>query len=221
MIDFSLVFAAGFLGSAHCVGMCGGFVLAASTAPGRGARLTRQLMYFTGKTLTYTIMGAAVGFAGSTVGSAFSGVQNVISIGAGAVMLVLGLHLLGVLGRLKGMGTLMNWPPFRVASRYLMQQRSVVGALGLGLLNGLLPCGLVYSLLAMAAATGTILGGALTMFVFGCATVPALLVLAWIGHLGARPAWQHRLHRASGVLVVVLGVITVLRGTPAMHLLMS
>jgi len=64
MIDFSLVFAAGFLGSAHCVGMCGGFVLAAS---------------------------AAVHLAGTTVGSAFAGVQDAISIGAGALMLMLGL----------------------------------------------------------------------------------------------------------------------------------
>lgn len=220
MIDFSLVFAAGFLGSAHCVGMCGGFVLAVSTAPGRTARLTRQVLYFTGKTLIYTVMGAAVGLAGTTIGSAFAGVQDAISIAAGAVMLLLGLHLLGVLGRFKGMGTLMNWPPFRAASRYLMRQDTAVGALGLGLLNGLLPCGLVYSLLAMAAATGSMLGGALTMLVFGGATVPALFALAWIGDL-LQPAWQHRLHRASGVLVIALGLITVLRGTPAMHLLMS
>ena len=200
--------------------MCGGFVLTVSTAPGRTARLTRQLLYFVGKTLTYTVMGAAVGLAGATVGSAFAGVQDAISIGAGALMLVLGLHLLGALGRLPAMGALMHWPPFRAASRYLTQTRSAAGALGLGLLNGLLPCGLVYSLLAMAAATGTMLGGALTMLVFGSATVPALFALAWVGDL-LQPAWQHRLHRASGVLVMALGLITVLRGTPAMHLLMS
>jgi hypothetical protein len=173
-----------------------------------------------GKTLTYTVMGGAVGLAGATVGSAFAGVQNAISIGAGALMFVLGLHLLGAVGLLKGMGTLMNWPPFRAASRYFTRKRTAAGALGLGLLNGLLPCGLVYSLLAMAAATGTMLGGALTMLVFGCATVPALFTLAWVGDL-LRPGWQHRLHRASGVLVMALGLITVLRGTPAMHLLMS
>lgn len=220
MIDLSLIFATGFLGSVHCIGMCGGFVLAASTAPGASARLTRQFLYFVGKTLTYTVMGAAVGLAGATIGSAFAGVQDAISIGAGVLMLILGLYLLGALGRLKGMGMLMNWPPFRAASRYFTQKRSVTGALGLGLLNGLLPCGLVYSLLAMAAATGTMLGGALTMLVFGGATVPALFALTWVGEL-LRPAWQHQLHRASGALVMALGLITVLRGTPAMHLLMS
>lgn len=220
MIDFSLIFAAGFLGSAHCVGMCGGFVLAASRAGGRTARLTRQLSYFIGKTLTYTIMGAAVGLVGATVGSAFVGIQDGISIAAGALMIVLGLHLLGVLGRLRGIGTLMNWSLFRSASRFLMQKRSVTGALGLGLLNGLLPCGLVYSLLAMAAATGTMLGGALTMLVFGLATVPALVALAWIGDL-LRPTRRHQFHRVSGVVVMILGALTVLRGTPVMHALMS
>ncbi len=219
MIDFALVFAAGFLGSTHCVGMCGGFVLAASTAPARTARRLQQLLYFVGKTLTYTVMGAAVGLAGATLGSAFAGVQSAISIGAGALMLVLGLHLLGALGRIKGIGTLMNWTPFRAASRYLTQKRSAAGALGLGLLNGLLPCGLVYSLLAMAAASGTMLGGALTMLVFGCATVPALFAVALARDL-LRPSWRARLHHASGVFVIGLGVLTVLRGTPAMHRLM-
>lgn len=220
MTDFSLVFAAGFLGSAHCVGMCGGFVLAVGTSPRRTVSLMRQVCYFVGKTLTYTALGAAVGFAGATVGSAFAGVQDAISIVAGALMLVLSLHLLGVLKRFKGIGTLMNWPPFRKVARSVMQQHTALGALGLGLLNGLLPCGLVYSLLAMAAATGTLLGGALTMLVFGIATVPALFAFAWIGH-GLRPAWRHQLHRMSGVIVMVLGLITVLRGTPVMRILMS
>lgn len=219
MIDFSLVFAAGFLGSAHCVGMCGGFVLAVSATPDRGASLTRQVLYFTGKTLTYTVMGAAVGLFGATVGSAFTGVQDAISIVAGAVMLVIGLHLLGVFQRFDGFGPLMNWPPFRRTARYFTRKRTRTGALGVGLLNGLLPCGLVYGMLAMAAATGTMLGGALTMFVFGMATVPALFALAWIGH-GLRPAWRHQLHRVSGVIVIVLSCITVLRGTPAMQVFM-
>lgn len=220
MIDFSLVFAAGFLGSAHCVGMCGGFMLAVSTSSSRTVSLARQACYFIGKTLTYTVMGTAVGLFGATVGSTFASVQDAISIVAGVVMLGLGISLLGGLGHVKGMSTLMNWAPFRRAVRSVMRKRTRISALGVGLLNGLLPCGMVYGMLAMAATTGTMLGGALTMFVFGIATVPALFALAWIGHL-LRPTWRHRLHRASGVVVIVLGLATVLRGTPVMHVLMS
>lgn len=220
MIDLPLVFAAGLLGGAHCIGMCGGFVLAVGTAPDREVGLIRQACYFIGKTLTYTVMGAAVGFFGSTIGARFAGVQDAISIVAGGVMLLIGLGLIGVLRRFGRFGVLMNRPRFRRAVRYFVRKRTRAGALGVGLLNGLLPCGMVYGMLAMAAATGTLLGGALTMFVFGIATVPALFVLGLAGHL-LRPAWRHRLHRASGVVVIVLGLITVLRGTPVMHMLMS
>lgn len=220
MIDLPLIFAAGLLGGAHCIGMCGGFVLAVGNTPGRRASLVRQACYFIGKTLTYTVMGAAVGFFGATISARFAGVQDAISIVAGGVMLVIGLGLVGVLRRVGGFGVLMNRPLFRRAVRYFTRKRTRAGALGVGLLNGLLPCGIVYGMLAMAAATGTLLDGALTMFVFGIATVPALLVLGLAGHL-LRPAWRHRLHRASGVVVIVLGLITVLRGTPAMHVLMS
>lgn len=220
MIDLPLIFAAGLLGGAHCVGMCGGFVLALGTTPDGGAGLDRQACYFIGKTLTYTVMGAAVGLFGATLGSVFAGVQDAISIVAGGVMLVIGLGLIGVLRRVGGFGTLMNRPLFRRAARYFVRKRTRAGALGVGLLNGLLPCGMVYGMLAMAAATGTFLGGALTMFVFGLATVPALFVLGLAGHL-LRPAWRHRLHLASGAIVIVLGLITVLRGTPMIHAFMS
>lgn len=216
MIDLPLIFAAGLLGGAHCVGMCGGFVLALGTTSDGGTGLTRQTCYFIGKTLTYTLMGAAVGLVGSTVGAAFAGVQDAISIVAGGVMLVVGLGLVGVLRRVGAFGVLMNRPLFRRAARYFTRKRTWAGALGAGLLNGLLPCGMVYGMLAMAAASGTLLGGALTMFVFGIATVPALFVLGLAGHL-LRPAWRHRLHVAGGAVVIVLGLITVLRGTPAMH----
>lgn len=220
MLDLPLIFAAGLLGGAHCVGMCGGFVLALGTTSERGASLVHQACYFIGKTLTYTVMGAAVGLVGSTVGAHLASVQDAISIAAGGVMLVIGLGLVGALRRVGGFGVLMNRPRFRRAVRYFTRKRTRAGALGVGLMNGLLPCGMVYGMLAMAAASGTLLGGALTMFVFGIATVPALLVLGLAGHL-IRPAWRHRIHRASGAIVLLLGLITVLRATPAMHLFMS
>ncbi|RMF59144.1 MAG: sulfite exporter TauE/SafE family protein [Bacteroidetes bacterium] len=86
----------------------------------------------------------------------------------------------------------------------------------LGLLNGLLPCGLVYAALAAATASGTALRGAFLMAVFGLATVPALLVLGSTGVL-MRPAWRVRLQRAGAVLVILLGLLTLVRGFPGLH----
>ena len=102
----------------------------------------------------------------------------------------------------------------------VVSQRSHVGTFGLGLVNGLLPCGLVYGLLVKAASTGTVAGGALTMAVFGLSTIPALYLLALTGYL-MRPAWRTRLNLVSGVLVIVLGLVTIVRGTPAMDLFMG
>jgi sulfite exporter TauE/SafE len=85
---------------------------------------------------------------------------------------------------------------------------------GLGMLNGLLPCALVYGLLARAAATGNPLDGAVVMAVFGLGTVPALYATGWAGSF-FRPARRLWLMRLGGVLVVALGLLTMARGTMA------
>ncbi len=219
MTDLYLVFIAGLLGSAHCIGMCGGFVLAIGSSSDRTTGVMHQGFYFAGKTVTYTLLGAIAGAFGSAL-LMLSGFQNLLSIAAGVLMLLIGLGLIGVLDRFVGVARLAHLPAYQRALGYFLQRRTAGGTMGLGLLNGLLPCGLVYGLLVKAAATGTLLGGALTMFVFGIATIPALFVLGFTGHL-VRPVWRNRLNLAGGVLVVLLGVMTIVRGTPAMDALMA
>jgi sulfite exporter TauE/SafE len=86
-----------------------------------------------------------------------------------------------------------------------------VRVLALGALNGLLPCGLVYSALLVAASTGSLLMGAAGMAVFGLGTLPALLVMGiGAGALSARV--RQAFVRVAGVLIVVVGVQLVLRG---------
>jgi hypothetical protein len=214
MPDLIAVFLVGLLGSAHCVGMCGGFVVAVAQRGGRGTQV-RQLLYFLGKTLTYALFGAVAGGVGHVIGGAFAGVQNVLSIALGIFLVGIGLGLLGVLKRFSGprLPAWLGRLPSVIAR--LLKRRTRAATFGLGMVNGLLPCGLVYGVLALAAATGTPLGGALTMAVFGAATIPALYLLSVASFL-MRPAWRMRFSRISGVLVVVLGLITILRGTPAL-----
>lgn len=219
MNDLYLVFIAGLLGSAHCIGMCGGFVLAINTSRDSSRVLLHQVLYFGGKALTYTLMGAVAGLAGAAIMNA-AGIRSSLSILAGVLMILIGLGLVGVIDRIRGFNRLTSFPGFKQAMAYFLNQRTPAGTLGLGLLNGLLPCGLVYGLLAKAAATGTIAGGALTMFVFGMATVPALFVLGMTGHL-LRPAWRSRLNLAGGVIVILMGLLTIVRGTPAMGAVMA
>jgi sulfite exporter TauE/SafE len=221
MPDLLLVFAAGLLGSAHCLGMCGGFVLAIANGQDTAARLQwLQTLYFLGKTITYALLGALVGAFGAVLSAQFTGIQHAVSIVAGVVMIVIGLGLIGLLRRFEGSAVWSRLPGLSKAMGAFLRRGGTVGTLGLGVLNGLLPCGLVYGLLVKAASTGSAGAGALTMAAFGLGTIPALYLLGVSGYL-LRPVWRSRLNVVSGLVVVALGLITLLRGTPAMDALMS
>ena len=203
----------GFLGSAHCVGMCGGLVVALHHGRANPAR--RQAFYFGGKTLAYAGLGAMAGGLGALAGFAFAGAQGVLSLAMGAVLIAAGLATCG-LWRRSAWGT-----PGAVAllarpiGRLVASDRD--GAvLALGVLNGLLPCGLVYAMLAHAAALGNAFQGALVLAAFGVGTVPALVL---VGTLGGRLPVSRRLwmQRAAGGLVVALGVLTLTRAAMALN----
>ena len=215
MLDLAAVFAAGLLGSAHCIGMCGGLVAVLSR--GAGSSAARQGAYFAGKTATYAALGALVGLLGASASEAASGAQVVVSTAMGLVLVAIGLGLCGVLriGREPGRDVVGRW--LRPALTRVLQSRSSGVPFGLGLLNGLLPCGLVYGMLAKAATTGSASGGALTMAAFGLATLPAL---ALAGALGSRltPGRRVWMQRASGVLIVALGLLTLSRAALALDL---
>ncbi|MFN3597664.1 MAG: sulfite exporter TauE/SafE family protein [Rubricoccaceae bacterium] len=215
MEDLLIVFAIGVLGSAHCVGMCGGLVAAVAVTGSARTALPRQLAYHAGKTATYILFGAVAGLAGQLLTGLFTGLQGALGLGLGAVLVLTGLALC--------------WPGARLGSpAFSGRAAALLGAgvarlvgggaaatFGLGMLNGLLPCALVYGMLAKATATGTALGGALVMGTFGAATVPALLATGLAGRL-VSPALRQRLQRTGGVLVVVLGLLVMARGASAL-----
>ena len=217
MSDLVVVFMIGLVGSAHCVGMCGGFALALAHDERERRRLhARQTLYHLGKTTTYALLGAFAGGGGAALASAISGAQSALSVVLGLFLIGVGLGVLGVFRRFEGFRRVGPWRAFTTRMAGFLRKRTLKSAYGLGLVNGLLPCGLVYAALAAAAATGSLLEGALTMAVFGLATVPALYGLALTGFL-MRPVWRARLNLVGGVLVVVLGLVTLARGTPLLH----
>lgn len=212
--DLSAVFLIGLLGSAHCMGMCGGFVMIITQMPGSSQqRRVNQSLYFLGKTVTYMVLGAVAGAFGLGLGSFFAGMQDILSIGLGLFLIVIGLGLIGVLKRFEGVSFIGQLSGFSKTLSWLLQRPHPASIFGVGLLNGLLPCGLVYGLLALAATSGHPLQGALTMGVFGLATIPALFLTGAAATV-MRPVWRARLHLASGILVIVLGLVTITRGLP-------
>src|SRR5438067_1466686 len=98
--ELLLIFVGGLLGSAHCVGMCGGFALSIGAASNRWlANLSRQLVYGAGRIATYTTAGAIAAFAGLRISHAFSSmvpVQAILALLAGALLVVQGLSAAGV-----------------------------------------------------------------------------------------------------------------------------
>jgi sulfite exporter TauE/SafE len=212
MASWLLIFAGGLLGSAHCVGMCGGFVLAlGGTRPGLAANLRRQIAYGTGRIFTYTAGGAAAGFGGWRLAAetqALVNMQAVLSIVAGLLLVALGLAEAGVLswprrGGASCLGTGMFGSLLRAT-----RLRSVF--LG-GMVNGLLPCGLVYAYLALAASSGSLLLGSATMLCFGLGTLP-LMVATGCGGTLLTCGRRRQVLRLAAWCVVLTGALTLGRG---------
>jgi sulfite exporter TauE/SafE len=208
------LFLTGLLGSFHCVGMCGGFVLALDR-PGRvpWRRLAVQGSFLVGKACTYMLLGAVAGMLGAAAlrASWFSAAQTALAVTAGLLMVAAGLQLMGLLqafpvGSLFGPGSL-----YDRAARSIANARGPAAPFVMGALTGLLPCPLVYAFLAAALAAGTVLGAVGTMALLGLASAPALLLVCLFGGLLA-PAARSRAVKAAGVVVILLGLVTALRG---------
>ncbi len=208
------LFISGLLGSlGHCLGMCGPLVLMVGAQfPHKtwNILLPRYLVYHSARILVYALLGFLVGSLISLIG-----ISGRLTRLAGLVSLVLGLGVI-----LFGMRYL-GWLPFlqfreggswltRIMSRAI-RRRGAWGLLTLGALNGLLPCGLVYSALLAAGSTGRPLIGAAGMALFGLGTIPALLLLGvGAGSLGAHT--RQLMARAAGFLIVLVGIQLILRG---------
>jgi sulfite exporter TauE/SafE len=207
----------GFLGSlGHCLGMCGPLmVMVGLQFRARGpVTLPRHLLYHVARIAVYVLLGAVVGGIGSLLGlgSRLNSLAGVASVLLGLGVVLLGVGYLGwlPLGRIEGAGTWLNQAMGRA-----LERGGLWGVILLGALNGLLPCGLTYSALLVAATTGGPLSGALAMGLFGIGTAPALLVVGLgVGELSVRA--RQAMVRVAGVLIVVVGLQLVLRGLAAL-----
>lgn len=207
---FATAFVLGAAASAHCIGMCGPIALAVpSPAPGWRARALSTLILNTGRITTYAVIGVAFGTFGK--GLQLAGLQQGVSVVAGAVLL-LSVTLPGVLERWSPTGRLALLIARSRGALARNLQRTAPEALFLtGVLNGLLPCGLVYAAAIGAAAMGTSAQGALFMVLFGLGTWPALVALRMSGSMLGTNA-RGLLRRASPVLVSAMAVLLILRG---------
>lgn len=175
------------LGAPHCLGMCGGLAGAGS----QGGLLPYQL----GRIGTYTALGAFAGLAGRWI----PGPSWLATVVSGALLVGMALALGGWLPEPR-----FTLPGLHRFGALLRGRTGPVAALGLGVLNGLLPCGLLYATLALAVSAGTALGGATVMGVFGLATAIPLTLA--VGGLRRFAAERPRVRQGLAALVLVSGL---------------
>lgn len=200
-------FVVGFFGSLHCAGMCGPLVLAYPAVGGNArARLLGRIANHLGRIATYGMLGLVFGMVGRTL--ALAGLQRVVSIGAGVVIL-LSLPIFARSPLRLPVAKLIV--PLRSRLAVLLRNRTLGGALALGALNGLLPCGLVYVACAAATATGGVLSAISYMLAFGAGTVPMLLTIGSVGRLW-QPQWRLRFQKLIPASLAMLAFLLILRG---------
>ncbi|WP_456432944.1 sulfite exporter TauE/SafE family protein [Nitratifractor sp.] len=217
-IDILAVVTAAFLGSfGHCLGMCGGIVIAYSSAKidknwSKTHETIAHLLYSLGRITTYVTLGAVFGAIGGV--AKFNGYANgILTIVAGIFMILAGLSLVGkipFLTHLEHSFSRSGW--YQRAFRYILRDRSLYSFYLLGLLNGLLPCGLVYFFAVEAASTGSPLWGAFVMLIFGLSTVPAMLGLGLFTGIFTKSALRRVMINLAALVVVLFGLYTLWRG---------
>lgn len=201
----------GVIGSLHCVGMCGPLALAIPMGHrGNWGRIAGGVLYNLGRVTTYILLGAVLGFAGQTFLSGRA--QQVLSILLG-IGILLYLLVPAVAERTPMLAS--------VAGKPLLQLRRILAPLFhskayaspyiIGLLNGLLPCGLIYMAVTTSFLTGSVWSGSLFMALFGLGTFPAMLAVVFFGQY-MKAGLRMQLRKAMPVFLVAMGTLLILRG---------
>ncbi|MTB51837.1 sulfite exporter TauE/SafE family protein [Lewinella sp. W8] len=202
-------FLLGLVGSLHCVGMCGPLMLALPSPDGALTRASRLMLYQGGRITSYMVLGFLLGWLGW--GAKLWNAQGILAWVSG--ILLVGFAVL----RVDPGNWLQRLPAFarfqlflRSGFARLFQRGGGVNHYGVGALNGLLPCGLVYVAVIAAANAGNPLLGAAYMGVFGLGTSPLLVASVWLGK-GALKKFGLRLPSWAPLIVAAVGVLLIWR----------
>ena len=229
-VGYGMLFVIGLLTSLHCIAMCGGINLSqciqvppsgknssqgepSGTAAAQWdrneakfAKFTPSFLYNSGRVISYTIIGGAVGALGSVIG--FSGAaKGLVAIIGGILMVIIGINMLDIFPWLRKLK--ISTPKF--FGNIIYNNAGKRGPLYIGLLNGLMPCGPLQTMQLYALGTGSFWAGAISMFLFSLGTVPLMFGFGALSSF-LSGKFTHRMLKASAVLVIVLGLTMVSRG---------
>jgi sulfite exporter TauE/SafE len=201
------LFLVGLLGSGHCMGMCGGISASLGAAQQQHPmlRLLNTILFNLGRILTYCLLGLLLGSALAEAREWLLPLGRIMRYVAGLMLILIALSIAnwwqGV-RRIESVGQFI-WRPVRPLVRHLMPPDNPARAATLGLIWGLLPCGLVYSTLALALANDQQVPASMGMLAFGLGTLPAMLATG-LAASGLRALVQRR-HIRQGAAILMIG----------------
>ena len=213
--DYFSAFLVGLLGAGHCLGMCGGITGMLTNAIGKNASYKKfQLVfgYNLGRLASYTLIGSIVGFSSSLAVKSTGFNPIYLHIISSIFIILLGFYIAQwwlVIGKIEVIGKRL-WQLISPLTKHFIPVNTPFQAVGLGALWGWLPCGLVYSMLTWALASGSAVNGAFILFCFGLGTLPALLSMSYGIHYVQSLMRNTVLRKCTGLLMIVYGLYTLL-----------
>ncbi len=210
-IGYGMLFVIGLFTSIHCMAMCGGINLSQTISYAHDdknlfSKHKASILYNVGRVISYTIVGGFAGALGSAVRFT-GGARGIVAVISGVFMLIMGLNMLGTFIWLRKLNPRMP----RLLKSDTIERIGKSGPFYVGLLNGLMPCGPLQAMQLYALGTGSMLAGAMSMFLFSLGTVPLMFAFgATSAYLGKK--FTAKMMKVSAVLVMVLGVIMLHRG---------
>ena len=211
MMYYASALLLGFLGSFHCAGMCGPIALALPlNRSSRSGIITGRLIYNTGRIITYMLLGFVAGLIGH--GIAWAGFQKGLSLVSGILILLIAMGSL-YLTSMKISNPILTSisAAIRKPFRKLFRQHSYSAMLGIGLLNGILPCGFVYMATVAAAASGNLQQSVGYMAFFGAGTLPVMFFLSIAGNFFGLK-FNRMVKKATPFVAMAVAIFLISRG---------
>lgn len=213
-LELFALFSIALFGSfGHCIGMCGGITIAYTSSKIDGSMSKRKsylahLLYGSGRVTVYTAFGAIFGAIGSVFVFDRYAIATLYLV-ASAFMILAGLSLLGKIRFLSSVEhSISSVPLYKRIFLKLLSSKSLPSFYLLGLLNGFLPCGFVYFFAIAAATSASVSQGALIMFIFGIATIPALFLVGVLSGTLMNSRFREFMLKIASLLVIGFGIFT-------------
>lgn len=201
----------GFASGFHCIGMCGPIALSLGLTKKQATNYYLQnLTYQFGRIVTYSFLGAVLGIVGK--GFQMAGFQQYLTIGVGMMLIVMAIFSFGGNDFASKIPFLSGFLlKVKMNLSKLLQKADYRSRFATGILNGFLPCGMVYMALTASLATGGIWQSALFMSLFGLGTLPFMFFVVLVGNL-MTTALRIKILKFVPLMMIVLGGLFILRG---------